>query len=196
MVQHYSPKTFLRQTSNAMLQACFNKHEALAGVAWNELAEHQIDVVYDGWQNLPEAQRLAIERVFEDAEELADEEGLRALIEEGQFHRLELATELKQCPNFRDKALHVWLNYPRVFEVAGTINRAHSLPQRYWLRRGGMPLKQPDVSPEGIERFRSTISAYFRQTQGRSPHCTVDPYLVFVAEGTFFNFARLWRLAF
>ncbi len=177
MVQHYSPKTFLRQTSNAMLHACFNRHEALAGVAWNELAEHQIDVVYDGWQDLPEAQRLAIERIFEDAEELANEDGLKALIEEGQFHGLDLATELEQFPNYRDKAIYVSLNYPRVFEVAGTINRAHSLPQRYWYRRGSMPLLQPDVSPEGISRFRDAISAYFRQTQGRGHKCTVDPYL-------------------
>ncbi len=177
MVQHYSPKTFLRQTSNTLLQACFNKHEALAGVAWNELAEYLIDGVYDGWQDLPEAQRLAIERVFEDAEDLANEDGLKVLIEEGQFHGLDLATELEQFPNYRDKALHVWLNYPRVFEVACTINHAHSLPQRYWYRRGSMPHLQPDVSPEGIGRFRDAISAYFRQTQGRGHHCTVDPYL-------------------
>lgn len=40
-----------------------------------------------------------------------------------------------------------------------------------------MPLKQPDVSPEGIGRFRDAISAYFRQTQGRGHHSTVDAYL-------------------
>jgi hypothetical protein len=136
MVQYYSPKTFLRQTSNAILQACFARHGALADVSWNDLSEHQVDVVYDRWQNLPESERLTIERVFEDAEELANEESLKILIEEGQFHGLDLATELEQFPNYRDKALHVWLTYPRVFEVACTINHAHSLPQRYWHRRG------------------------------------------------------------
>jgi hypothetical protein len=177
MVQHYSPKTFLRQTCNAILQACFARHSALADVSWNDLSEHQGDVVYDRWQDLPESERLTIERVFEDAEELANEEGLKILIEEGQFHGLDLAAELEQFPNYRDKALHVWLNYPRVFEVACTINHAHSLPQRYWHRRGNMPGQQPDVSPEGVGRFRDAISAYFRQTQGRGHHCTVDPYL-------------------
>jgi len=139
MVQHYSPTTFLRQTSNALLQACFEKQGALTDVTWNGLPEHQIDMVYDRWQDLPESQRLTIERVFEDAEELANKDGLKILFEEGQFHKLDLATELGQFPNYRDKALYVWLNYPRVFEVAGTIHHAHSLAQRYWQRRGGMP---------------------------------------------------------
>jgi len=177
MVQHYSPKTFLRQTSNAILKQCFEREGVLAEVSWNDLLEHQIDVVYDRWQDLPEAQRLAIERTFEDADELAYEDGIKVLIEEGEFHGLDLAPELEQLPNYRDKALYVWLNHPRVFEVARTIHHAHTLPQRYWQRRGGMPLRQPDVTPEGIERFRSAISAYFRQTQGRGHHCTVDPYL-------------------
>lgn len=57
MVQHYSPKTFLRQTSNAILQACFEKQGVLKDVPWNGLPEHQIDVVYDQWQDLPESQR-------------------------------------------------------------------------------------------------------------------------------------------
>ena len=77
MVQHYSPKTFLRQTSNTLLQACFNKHEALAGVAWNDLAEHQIDAIYDAWQELPAEQRVSIERRFEDADDLANELGIK-----------------------------------------------------------------------------------------------------------------------
>jgi len=86
MVQNYSPKTFLRQTSNAILKKCFEREGALADVSWNELPEHQVDVVYDRWQDLPEFQRLTVERVFEDAEELANEEGLKVLVEEGQFH--------------------------------------------------------------------------------------------------------------
>ncbi|MSO37800.1 MAG: hypothetical protein EXQ69_06050 [Acidimicrobiia bacterium] len=177
MTIHYTPKTFLRQTSNCMLQSCFNRIGALHDIPWSELSEHRIDVVYDGWQQLPDAQRLEIERGFEEAEALANEEGLKALIEEGQFHGLDLAAELEPFSNFRDKALHVWLTHPRVFEVAGTINHAHSLPMRYWKHRGGMPLAQPDVTPEGIERFRTAISAYFRNNEGRGHHCTVDAYL-------------------
>jgi hypothetical protein len=176
MAIHYTPKTFLRQTSNSTLEACFGKFGLLKNLPWAELTEHRIDVVFDEWQSLPSEQRLKIERAFEDAEDLANEDGLKALIDEGRFHGHELASELGQFTNYRDKALHVWINYPRVFQVAGTIHHAHSLPQRSWHHRGNMPRLQPNVSYEGIAAFREAISVYFKR-DGRGHNCTVDPYL-------------------
>ncbi len=174
---HYTPKTFLRQTSNTLLQTYFGKLDVLQELSWKDLANHQIDGVYDGWQSLPEPQRLEIERMFEEAEALASENGLKAIIDEGTFHGLDLATELKTFQNFRDKALQVAIEYPQVFQVAGTINHAHSLSRRYWRRRGNMPLRQPDVSQSALDEFRDAISAYFLQNEGRGHRCTVDTYL-------------------
>jgi hypothetical protein len=174
---HYTPKTFLRQTSNDLLQASFGRLGVLQELPWTDLANHEIDVVYDGWQNLPEQQRLEIEQMFEDAEALASEEGVKAIIDEGTFHGHDLATELETFPNFRDKAMYVAIQYPRVFEVAGTINRAHSLSRRYWRHRGNMPQIQPEISQTALDQFRDAISAYFRQNEGRGHRCTVDTYL-------------------
>lgn len=149
----------------------------MSGVKWDEIPEHRIEIVYEQWQALPEAKRIAVERVFEDAEELSNEQGIQAIVEEGQFHGLDLAPELDQLDGFRDKVMWVALHHPRVFEVAGIINRAHTLPQRYWRRRGGLPNEQPDVSEGAIAGFAHAIGAYYRQTQGRGHHCTVDAYL-------------------
>jgi hypothetical protein len=176
-VIHFTPRTFLRQTSNSLLRACFGQFGVLQDLPWAEIPDHQIDVIYDQWQDLPDAQRIEIERTFEEAEALATEEGIKAIIDEGTFHGLDLAAELEQFPDFRDKAMHVAVMYPRVFQVAGTINHAHSLSRRYWRHRGNMPLVQPDVSPAAIDTFRHAISAYFRQNEGRGHRCTVDPYL-------------------
>ncbi len=177
MAKHYSPKTFLRHTSNALLRECFVSKGALTAVHWDGLAEHAIDGVYDNWQELPEDDRIAFERCFEDTDELANEQGIKALIEEGQFHGLDLAPVLEGIDGNHNKVMWVALHHPRVFEVAGVINRAHTLPQRYWRRRGGMPLAQPDVSPEAIASFAQDIGAYYRQNQGRGHRCTVDAYL-------------------
>jgi len=174
---HYQPKTFLRQTSNSLLQARFGQLGVLQDITWADIEDHQIDVIYDRWQVLPEPQRLEIERTFEEAEALASEEGAKALIEEGTFHGLDLAPQLEQFPDFRDKAMYVAITHPRVFQVAGTINRAHSLSRRYWRHRGNMPLAQPDVSPVAINQLKDAISAYFRQNEGRGHRCTVDAYL-------------------
>lgn len=86
---HFTPKTFLRQTSNELLRTCFGRFGVLQDLPWTDLANHQIDPVYDGWQNLPEPQRLEIERMFEEAELLASEEGITAIIDEGTFHGLD-----------------------------------------------------------------------------------------------------------
>ena len=177
MPTHYTPKTFLRQTSNDLLQACFGRVGALEELPWADLPNHEIDVVYDTWQDLPEPQRLEIERIFEEAEALANESGIRAIIDEGTFHGLDLAADLESLESFRDKAMYVALNHPRVFQVAGTINHAHSLSRRYWKHRGNMPLRQPDVSQTALDEFRDAISAYFRQNEGRGHRCTVDAYL-------------------
>jgi hypothetical protein len=176
MAVQYMPKTFLRHTSNSVLQKCFEKIGELGGVPWNDTPEHKIEVVFDEWQNLPDEKRLEMERVFEEAEALATEDGLKALLDEGQFHGHDLAPELEPFPNYRDKALHVWLHHPRVFRVAGDINHAHSLSQRYWSKRGNMPPMQPDVTEEGIARFCDAISAYYRR-EGRGKNCTIDAYL-------------------
>lgn len=176
MTTHYTPRTFLRHTSDPILKACFGKLGLLADLKWGELNTNRVEVVFDRWQGLPDEQRTEIERVFEDAEDMANEEGLRALIDEGQFHWLDLATELESLPNYHDKALHVWINHPRVFQVAGTINHAHSLPQRSWHHRGNMPRRQPDVSEAGIATFKDAISAYYKR-EGRGHKTTVDPYL-------------------
>jgi hypothetical protein len=177
MAQQYAPKTFLRQTSNSLLRECFAGRGALAQIPWEELAEHEIDPVYDGWQELPDEERIAFERCFEDAEALANEQGIKAIIEEGQFHGLDLAPALEVIEGNRNKVMWVALHHPRVFEVASIINGAHTLPQRHWRRRGGLPLEQPDVSPEVITTFANAIGAYYRQNQGRGHRCTVDAYL-------------------
>jgi hypothetical protein len=177
VAHQYSPKTFLRQTSNTLLRECFAEKGALIDVPWDELAEHEIDGVYDNWQVLPDEERIAFERCFEDTEDLATEQGIKAIIEEGQFHGLDLAPVLEDIEGNRNKVMWVALHHPRVFEVAGIINGAHTLPQRHWRRRGGFPLDQPDVSPESIAAFAHAIGAYYRQNQGRGHRCTVDAYL-------------------
>lgn len=177
MALHYAPKTFLREASNRLLKQCFDG--VLDDVDWESLPEHKIEVVYDKWQELPEPQRVAVERRFEDAEELNSDHGIQALIDECTFHGVDIVVEWERegLISFRDRILWVALNHRRAFEVAGIINHAHALSQRFWRKRGNMPQRDPDVSPEAIERFREAISAFFRQTQGRGHRCTVDAYL-------------------
>lgn len=176
-MSQYAPKTFLRQTSNRLLRECFK--DKIGDAVWESLPEHKIDGVYDLWQKLPDPDRVPIERQFREAEELATPEGIQALVDECAFHEIAIASEWERegLESFYDRVLWVAINHPRAFEVAALINHAHALSKRYWKKRGNMPRRNPNVTPEAIERFRDAISAYFRQSQGRGHRCTVDPYL-------------------
>lgn len=177
MAVHYQPKTFLRQTSNRILKEYFERFEGFKDFDWDQITEHEIDGTYACWQGLPEDQRLEVERTFEDVEGIANEEGMKALLDEGTFHELDLGPELGQQKSYRDKALRVAIRHPRVFEVAKTIHRAHTLSTRYWKHRGNMPRVEPNVSPEAVARFGQAISDYFQRAEGRGQQCTVDAYL-------------------
>ncbi|MCC7083665.1 MAG: hypothetical protein IT427_01510 [Pirellulales bacterium] len=177
MTSTYAPKTFLRQTSTTLIQECVTALAPTAGVDWNSANENNVEVVYDALLELPDGQRAAIERRFEDAEELANNLGIQALIEEGRFHGLDLTTELADFPSHRDKAMWVAIHYPHVFEVASIINGANTLPQRYWKIRTGMPQHAPNKTATAIASFQNALAAYYRSTQGRGHRCTVDHYL-------------------
>jgi hypothetical protein len=177
MANHYAPKTFLRQTSTALVQECIAGLAPDAEINWNELDENNVDVIYDALLDLPDREHAAIERQFEDAEALANDPGIQTLIDEGRFHGLDLTTELVEFPSHRDKAMWVALRYPHVFEVASIINGANTLPQRYWKKRTGMPQVAPNKSAAEIAEFQNAIAAYYRSTQGRGHRCTIDHYL-------------------
>jgi hypothetical protein len=160
-----------------LVQECIAGLAPDADINWNELDENNVEVVYDALLELPDREHAAIERQFEDAEALANDPGIQTLIDEGRFHGLDLTTELAEFPSHRDKAMWVALHHPHVFEVASIINGAHTLPQRYWRRRNGMPRVNPNKSAESIAEFQTALAAYYRSTQGRGHRCTVDHYL-------------------
>jgi hypothetical protein len=174
---NYAPKTFLRQTSKQLIRTCLERTDETITIDWENLQPQNIEPIYECWQGFSEPNRLQIERLFEEVEELACEEGIKSIIDEGHFHGVDLAEELAQHLNFRDKAMYVANTYPEVFRVAGTIYHAHSLSRRYWRHRGNMPKITPDISGATVEKFRDAVSDFFRVNQGRGHRVTVDKYL-------------------
>jgi hypothetical protein len=177
MAAQFQPKNFLRMVSNVVLRAFFARHEALADLNWMDLKENEIGLIFKAWQELPEAKRTEIEQVFEAVEELASAKGLRTIFEEAGYHGIDLHAELSTYINNRDKLLYVAMEHPRVFEVAHTIHRAHTLSTRYMKRRPNMPSVEPDVSFEALDRFSGALSAHYQETEGRGRRCHVDTFL-------------------
>jgi hypothetical protein len=176
MPDHYSPKQFIRQVPNPLLKAFFDQRGELSDLKWEKLGEVDADPVFEAWQALPEADRNDVERLFRAIADLATPEGLQTLIEEGQFHGVDLTVSLGQLKGLHEKAFWVYLNQERIFTSAGRLNRADNLNGRYWRRRN-LPVKKPDVSHPTRKLLGDAISQYYREHQGRGEHCTVEAYL-------------------
>lgn len=53
MAGQFTPKNFLRQTSNVLLRAFFTSHDALCDFPWSDTLEHQVEPIFKTWQALP-----------------------------------------------------------------------------------------------------------------------------------------------
>ncbi len=177
MANVYTPKHFLRQSENALLEQFFSGTRALAGINWKGIDEKDVEPIYKAWLEMPEETNKEVEQDFRDIFRIATAQGIQTLIVEARFHNREIADELELRKGFLNKALWVFLNDPRVFNVACQLNWADQHSGRNMRKRKNIPKKEPKVSREALERFEKSLSQYFRQEQGRGRLCHVDTYL-------------------
>jgi hypothetical protein len=185
MTKPFAPKIFLRQVPNPLLKEFFDRRHLLSDVLWY-MASPQI--IFDRWQGLPDEQRIAVERSFHDIHDMATEDGIRTLIEEGHFHELDLTGELEACDGYCHKAMHAFLRYEKVFYVASQFNYVEKLGNRYWEINASVPRKTPLVAAEALAAFARSLSDFYRQREGRGHHCTVETYLRGGREHYFFAY--------
>jgi hypothetical protein len=176
MAGHYSPKQFIRQVPNAQLRTFFERRGELTDFGWDELKEMDADPVFEAWQALPEASRNDVERWFRAIADLATAEGVQTLIEEGQFHQVDLTVPFGDLKGQHEKAFWVYLNHEKVFVSAGRLNRADHLNGRYWRRRN-LPAIKPDITHPTRDLMAAAISKFYRDNQGRGEHCRVEVFL-------------------
>lgn len=177
MANDYAPRHFLRQAEVALLKEYFEARGELGELDWASLKEADEDPIHEAWQKLPDSSLQEIDSEFRDIFDLASAEGTRTLIEEGHFHSIDLKPDLDAHDGFLNKALWVFLNHRKIFNVAYLLDRSDHLNRRYWRKRKDIPKKRPDLSPGAITELERSISAYYRERQGRGRHCHVDIYL-------------------
>jgi hypothetical protein len=200
MAHDYTPKVFFRQMPNALLEAYFRKQAvdasidwvALAAAAsnpgrggWQELAkldwaglgETDIEPIYAAWQALTKTEREESESDFRAIYELATVDGVRTIIEEGQFHKKDLGPELDALEGYHAKVMSVFLNHLRVFKVARMMDHADHMDRRYRRKRTDLPKKQPDLTLAARNALRKSLAAYYWQKEGRGQNCEMDVYL-------------------
>ena len=176
MPDHYSPRLFLQQIPKNLLREFFARRDELAGLDWDALEDGDVDPVLDAWHTLPLAQQADIEYWFRAIANLATKEGLRTVIEECQFHKVELPESFHELQGIHEKIFWVYLQKEQAISSAGRLNRADHLHARYWRRRNDLPVKVPDITTDTRKLLAAAISEYYKTHQSRGVHCTVRLY--------------------
>jgi hypothetical protein len=141
----------------------------------SSLEETKIAPVFEAWQDLPEETRAHIDREFQDVHLMADELGLRTLLDEAHYHNEPLEEELANLEGFYAQAMWVLLERRSYFDVAVQFKTADELPPRYWEQRNNFPDFPPRDDHDSCDHLSGVLQAYFR-AEGRGSTCEVEPY--------------------
>jgi hypothetical protein len=190
MARQFDPRKVLRDVSNGLLRELFAQRDVLQDVPWDEMDETHIEPVFEGWQEMPERDRLEVQVILQDVNELADERGLNVLVDEVHRWAPERVSELAALEGRHDKAMWVYLNLPEAFDEAAMFARADALAAgRYWVKRNSLPKKALTADEKLRTSLADALTEYYWPTQMRGQHCSVEHYQR--ANGTEYFFAYL-----
>ena len=131
MARHYSQRTFLRLAPNKLLQRYFEGKRIALGIPWQQVAERNPGPVFAALQRLDNAVRGEVDRDFRDILAMADDGGVKTLIDEGKFrhHGVDLTVVFSGMKSHLERAFSVFLTHQDIFRVARRFQYADGLPK-------------------------------------------------------------------
>lgn len=176
MGRHYSPRSFFRHVPNAMLKRYFDKHDALTQYDFSGVSESKIEPIYQAWLSLPDLQRGIMERDFREIDALACEGGVKAIMDEAEWHRENLSETLGELEDLHEKAFWVFLERPEYWPAATAFCRADAISSSQWSECKTIGHTQAKVDDASIRSLEKILSNHFFNKEGRGKNCSVEPY--------------------
>jgi hypothetical protein len=134
MAKDFDPRRILHKISNSLTRVCFERAGVVEGIPWDDLGEAQVERIFTAWQKMPDDKRRLIQLVLQDINELANERGVKVLVEEIQRVAPDRLAEFEAIVGQADRAMWTYLNVKMAFVVAAYFARAEALSTgRYWI---------------------------------------------------------------
>ena len=170
----FSLPTVLRMVPNPLLREFFVRMNLDSlPIDWDGLQKREIGPIQQALDDLSDDDFDRVESNLHDVCELSRETGFNALVEAaadaGDF---DFASRLPDNGGWYHKAMWAWLNEPELVQSALVIHEVQSLNR--WRKRTDLPCRNPDTTPEAIERLSRELSDLLVWEQGRGRHCTVE----------------------
>jgi len=165
---------------NSLLARYFLAREVLQDFDFAAMRETKVEPLFAAWMGVPEAQRARIEVELREINDMSNEKGVKAILDEGEFHLDEegehaaFVTLLMAMPGHHDRAMTAFLDFPSLWKGATRLYHADTLS--YWRKRKNLPRKQAGVEPANIEALSTRIKSYYQASDGRAKRCRVEPY--------------------
>lgn len=120
---HYAPKNFFRHVPNRLLAQYFNEQEVLQKIDFAKLNETDVTPIYDAWLALPEEKRNPLEQDFQEIHLMANEAGIKAILDEANYHEENLTEIFSSFKGFHEHVFWTFLNRPNYWYGAVTVSK-------------------------------------------------------------------------
>lgn len=178
MARQYSHLQFFRRTPNALLARYFReKHGVLQEIAFENLKETEVELVFRGFTALAEEKQAEIEAECQEIDAMACQGGVTALTDEADFHQDEAFIEaISKIPSFHGALMWAFLEHPKYWAGATLFLHSDNISESLWKKRNDLPHLVPHVEDEDAERLAQAISHYFHSKQARGRNCKVEVF--------------------
>lgn len=187
---HFHAPRFLRHLGPDQTQAYLvAQHLPVTGVDWGASVGKRADAVLAILHALPANQREQVEADLQEVDRLANDLGVRAIIEEAGRMEVVLGEEFRALQSNHDRAMFTWLKHRRIWRMSRRLAETDAVANtRNWHERPYAPQGAPKHAPEDCVRLGSALSVIFAR-QLRGHQYRVEPVLR--TDGSWYFYALL-----
>lgn len=150
----------------------FVARDVLQDFDFTAIKKTKIEPLFEVWITLPEAQRVPMEVDLRAIGNMSNEQGVKAIIDEAEFHMDEdgehhaFVALLMALPGHHERAMMTFLDYPNLWKGATRLYHADTLS--HWRKRKNLPKVLPvsSVLAEVGHESVGDSSAYLRASRG------------------------------
>ena len=170
-------RNFFRKMPADLIHEYFAaRHGITFGVPEEGSEQTEIDRQLADWKNLPQEIKVSAARDFIKINDMADEAGIRAILDEAEFQDGGHEKILAQWEDFplNRRVFYTFLHRSELWDNACLFHHSDSLPQNWWKKRKGFGHLKAETAPEAIEALAKRLGDYFFEHDGKGKNCRVE----------------------
>ena len=170
-------RSFFRTVRNDTLKRYFTHQKVLLEHDFTKIPETKIEPIYQLYLALDDDTRAQIEGEFAEIQALANESGIKAILDEAYIQgETTLAEELAKQEDFYEKVFWVYFNRPQYWLGACHFYHVDSIVLNRWEEYRTIAPVQAKTDEDSLKELAQQLGTHFLQKEGRGKYCTVEHY--------------------